>query len=187
MNLAYQGTHVLELISAFNGGARPTAVFGQVAGAEGLKGTKGHFAPDECVASITYDDGTRAQILCGADAPYVGGSTVSKHKRVAVYGTRGLVHWTMHGWERTSPDGGLDKGTHNYPDEDILGQAGLTEAVFDWLEDETADHPTSLDASLVQFNVILGIYMSALKRVPMALPVDAEPRLIDALKAGLAV
>ncbi|NOZ28967.1 MAG: Gfo/Idh/MocA family oxidoreductase [Chloroflexi bacterium] len=185
MNLAYQGTHILELISAFNGGARPIAVFGQVAGAEGLKGTKGHYAPDQCVASIAFANGVRAQLLCGKNAPAVREGPVHTHKRIAVYGTRGLVHWTMKGWERTGADGTLEQGFHNYADEDILGQAGLTEAVFDWLEDESRVHPTNLAASLIQFNIILGIYMSALHHQLISLPVDPEPHLIDALKARL--
>ena len=187
MNLAFQGSHVLELISAFNGGPRPVAVFGQVAGAEGLAGRKGHYAPDQCVASITYEDGTRAQILCGPNAPSVGEGPIYTHKRIAVYGTRGYLQWTMKGWERAGADGTAEKGSHDYDAEDILGQAALTEAVFDWLEDETAVHPTNLEVSLVQFNVILGIYTSALHHTPVALPVDPQPRLIDALNARLQV
>ena len=93
----------------------------------------------------------------------------------------------MKGWERAGADGTAEKGSHDYDAEDILGQAALTEAVFDWLEDETAVHPTNLEVSLVQFNVILGIYMSALHHTPVALPVDPQPRLIDALKARLQV
>jgi len=56
----------------------------------------------------------------------------------------------MKGWEQTSPDATIEKGTQDYYGEDIIGQAGLTEAVFDWLEDESRGHPTNLETSLVQ-------------------------------------
>ena len=36
MNLAYQGTHSLQAIGAFNPIGKPTSVFGQVSGVEGL-------------------------------------------------------------------------------------------------------------------------------------------------------
>ena len=185
LNLAYQGTHILELINAFNGGARPTAVFGQVAGTEGLAGTKGHYSPDQCVASVMYENGIHTQILCGTNAPSMAEAPEYLHKRIAIYGTRGFAHWAMDGWEWTGMDGSVEKGSHAYRDEDILGQAGLTEAVFDWLEDESKVHPTTLDASLIQFNTIIGIYMSALHHQPVALPVDPEPGIIDALTTQL--
>ena len=39
MNLAYQGTHSLQAIGAFNPGGVPATVFGQVSGAKGLRET----------------------------------------------------------------------------------------------------------------------------------------------------
>lgn len=45
-----------------------------------------------------------------------------------------------------------------------LGQAALTEAMFDWLEDGSAVHPLNLDVSLQDFAVMLNIYGSALRR-----------------------
>ena len=87
MNPAYQGTHALQAISAFNPGAAPVAVFGQVSGADGLAETpRHHYAPDECTGIIDYDKGVSALLRCGAVAPRVipGGST-NVHKRIAVY------------------------------------------------------------------------------------------------------
>ena len=182
MNLSFQGTHALELISAFNAGAKPMTVFGQVAGTDGLEGRNGHYAPDQCSAVIAYENGIRAQFQCGTNAPSVKEGTVNTHKRIAVYGTGGFIYWTMNGWERTGPNGSLEQGDHNYADEDILGQAGLTEAMFDWLEDDAKIHPTNLDASLTQFNVVLAIYMSALNHTPITLPVKPEPKLIEKLE-----
>jgi len=185
MNLAYQGTHLLELICAHYDGARPVEVFGQAAGAEGLAGRRGHFAPDQCLASLRFDNGRDALLRCGTNAPEVLPERVSQHKRAAIYGTGGLAAWTMHGWELGRDAGGVERGTHVYAEQDILGQAGLTEAMFDWLEDDARVHPTNLAGSLVQFNAILGLYLSVLEHRPMSLPVEPAPDLIARLRAAL--
>ena len=54
-------------------------------------------------------------------------------------------------------DGGYSSGKHDYGEQDVLGQAGLTEAMFDWLDDDEKAHPTHLAQSLAEFNAILGI------------------------------
>lgn len=183
MNLAFQGTHALQAIGAFNPRGIPASVFGQVAGDDGLGDTPGrHYAPDHCLASILYDNGVRAQLACGAHAPQVGREGIHTHKRVAVHGTRGFVHWTMWGWQ-VGRDGRLDGGQHEYPDEDILGQAGLTESMFDWIEaGDGAEHPLELANALVDFNIILGLYISAMTHAPVALPVSPAPDLIEVLR-----
>lgn len=185
MNLAYQGTHALQAIGAFTQGGWPLDVFGQVAGANGLaENVKRHYAPDECLASINYDNGINAVLRCGDNAPRVGDGPINHHKRIAVYGTRGYVHWTMWGWE-TNIDGSLDSGGHEYPDEDILGQAAMTEAMFDWLEDDRAVHALNLESALSDFSVILGLYMSALRHQVVPLPVQPENDLIASLRTAL--
>jgi predicted dehydrogenase len=186
MNMAFQGTHILQSIGAFNPGGAPTSVFAQAAGGAGLQeNTRRHYAPDETLAVIGYDNGVRAVLHCGAGAPMVIDDPIThKHKRIAVYGRRGYVQWTMWSWE-TSCDGVLDGGTHLYADEDIVGQAAMTEAMFDWLLDEGRVHPLNLDAALRDFNVLLGAYMSALHRQPITLPVEPEQNLLAALREEL--
>jgi predicted dehydrogenase len=185
MNLAYQGTHSLQAIAAFNPDGEPTSVFGQVSGADGLReNAKGHYAPDHCLAGIRYDNGVSALLRCGPSAPQVGDGTINTHKRVAVYGTRGYVLWTMWSWEMNC-DGVIDSGAHQYPEEDILGQAAMTEAMFDWLLDDEVVHSLNLDAALQDFNVILGTYMSALRHQPIALPVEPDAHLVEALRERL--
>jgi len=188
MNLAYQGTHSLQAIGAFLPGATPISVFGQVSGGAGLRETRGrHYAPDQSLAAITYDNGVHATLQCGANAVKVRADDdrIHTHKRIAVYGSRGYVSWTMWSWE-TLIDGVHEGGAHEYPDEDILGQAGLTEAMFDWLEDEQAAHPLNLTLALRDFNVVLGMYMSALNHTVVDLPVEPERDLIDKLRRALA-
>ena len=163
----------------------PINVFGQVAGANGLaENVKQHYAPDQCLASINYDNSLNAVLRCGENAPRVGDRPVHQHKRIAVYGTRGHVLWTMWGWE-TLVDGRRESGEYQYPDEDILGQAAMTEAMFDWLQDDNMVHALNLESALSDFSVILGIYQSALNHRVVNLPVEPEDGLIDKLRTAL--
>lgn len=185
MNLAYQGTHSLQAIGAFNP-ALPTTVLGQVAGASGLQpDAKAHYAPDQSLAAIEYGNGVQASLRCGDNAPRVpGGSTISQHKRIAVYGTAGYLHWTMWGWE-TFIKGVYDSGAHAYREQDILGQAAMCEAMIDWLEDDNAVHPLNLHNALLDFNVILALYASALNHRVVELPYAPETQLIQKLRNAL--
>ena len=185
MNLAYQGTHSLQAIGAFNP-ATPTTVFGQVSGAAGLQpNVKKHYAPDQSLAAVEYDNGVQATLRCGENAPRVPrGDLIYQHKRIAVYGMKGYIHWTMWGWEAFI-DGAYDSGDHEYPEEDVLGQAAMTEAMFDWLEDESAAHPLNLDRALVDFNVILALYASSLNHKVVELPYEPEANLVPKLRDAL--
>jgi len=88
-----QGVHVLELAHSYNGFAAPTCVFGQVSGHKNLDGRQP--APDLAEAAIEFENGVRAQMVCGTVAPRANDSeSIYAHKRIAVYGTRGYVHWT---------------------------------------------------------------------------------------------
>jgi len=187
MNMAYQGTHTLQAIAAFNPGATPVQIMGQVAGVEGLVETpKQHFAPAETLSAITYDNGVSALLRCGPNAPQVlpGDERVHVHKRVAVYGNRGHVAWSMWNWE-TNIDGTVERGEHDYFAEDILGQAAMTEAMFDWLEDDDAVHPLHLDAALQDFHIVLKTYMSALNQRSYTLAEPFQPDLIATLRRQL--
>ena len=106
-------------------------------------------------------------------------------ERISVYGTRGFVQWTMISWERSTPEGGHESGTHDYGEQDVLGQAGLTDAAFDWVKDPNNLHPTRLERALVKFNIILGVYASALQNAPISLPFEPPDGLMDALKSRL--
>ena len=171
-----QGVHVLELAQSHNGFAAPKSVFGNVSGPNNIPTHQP--SPDVAEAAIEFENGVRAQLLCGAVAP-------SDYKRISVYGTRGLVQWTMVSWERSTPEGGHESGTHDYGEEDVLGQAGLTDAAFDWVKDETKLHPTRLENALAKFNIILGVYASALQNAPISLPFEPPDGLMDALKSRL--
>ncbi|HID55584.1 TPA: Gfo/Idh/MocA family oxidoreductase [Candidatus Poribacteria bacterium] len=183
LNLLGQGTHILELLFSFNGHTPATSVFGQVSGDKGLY--TNHPAPDMAEAVITFENGARGVILCGHNAPRVDERGEShRHKRISVYGTRGFIQWQMNFWERGTPEG-YESGEKSYGAEDVLGQAALTDAAFEWLEDEDRPHPTRLELALQQFNVILGLYASALERRPVELPYKPEGNFLDRLKENL--
>ena len=180
-----QGVHVLELAHSYNGFCAPTSILGQVSGGKNL--TSRQPAPDIAEASINFANGARGQLVCGAWAPIATKQeSIFHHKRISVYGTRGFVQWTMWWWERLTPEKGYERGEHNYGVEDDLAQSRLTEACFDWLQDEKKPHPLRLEMNLVQFNAILGIYVSALRRAPVDLPFEPPDGLEAQLKAQLA-
>ncbi len=187
MNMAYQGTHVLQSIAAFHPLGVPSAVFAQVSGPNGLQASRrNHYAPDATAATIRYEDGVSALLRCGTNGAYVlaDDERVNVHKQLTVFGAEGHVHWSMWGWE-TLVRGRRERGDHNYPDEDILGQAAMTEAAFDWLEDDSQLHPLNLDAALRDFHIVLKAYMSALQRKEETLASELQPGLIDALRKAL--
>ena len=180
-----QGPHVLQLVSSYIDNSRPVKVFGQVSGGEHLDSAQP--SPDHATASITYANGVRALVTFGTrGSPEISDhESVFLHKRVRVFGKRGFVHWWMFGWERNIPTDGYSRGEHEYGEQDLLGQAGLTEAMFDWLDDDEKVHPTHLEQSLAEFNAILGIYHSALTHEPVELPFDPPDGLIESLKTLL--
>jgi hypothetical protein len=91
----------------------------------------------------------------------------------------------MEGWERKLKDGNYERGDKSYREEDLLGQKGLTDATFDWLEDDAKPHPNRLDVSLTEFRVILAIFQSVVERAPVYLPSEPPEGLLDALRTAL--
>ena len=180
-----QGVHVLELAHSYNGFAAFTKVFGQVS--DGAEIDSHQPSPGMAEATLNFANGVHGMIVCGAAAPFATENMQNRygHKRAAVYGTAGFVHWTMGGWERRTVEGGYESGSHDYGTEDNLAQGSLTEAVFDWLQDDAKPHPTRLTHSLEQFNVILGLYTSALTSAPVDLPCEPPDGLLAALKERL--
>jgi predicted dehydrogenase len=176
-----QGVHVLDLIFAFNGYAPARTVFGASSGYDDINGF--HPSPRTAETFITFDNGVRALLQAGAGAPEFIEGPDWMHKRIAVYGTHGFRHWWMSGFERSLPDGSVEKGGNDYGAQDVLGQANLTNAVLEWLDDEANVAPTNLTASLDEWLVILAGYLSTIEARPVALPFDPPDDLLERFRA----
>ena len=78
---------------------------------------------------------------------------------ISVYASlvnKGFVHWRFESWERNLPGSGYEGGDLSYGAQDVIAQGGLTDAVFDWLDDESKEHPTHLKQSLAGIQPIVG-------------------------------
>ena len=176
-----QGVHVMDLMFAFNNYAPVQTVFGQSSGYDDINGT--HPSPRTAETMITFANGTRAMLQAGEGAPEFIEGPSWMHKRIAVYGTHGFRHWWMSGYEKSLPDGTVEKAEQVYADQDIVGQAGLTNAMFDWIEDDAKPAPTNLSTSLDEWLVLLGGYLSTLESRPVDMPFDPPDDLLDQFKA----
>ncbi|MDP6113773.1 MAG: Gfo/Idh/MocA family oxidoreductase [Planctomycetota bacterium] len=181
LNLAGQGTHILNLVLAFNGGERPDLVFGNVSGKGELESH--HPAPEMAVAQINFPNRVRCLMANGNNAVAADDEEAKHmHKRIAVYGTHGFVHWKMNAWERSTTETDIEKGEKSYGEEDDLGQAAMTDAMFDWLEDDGRPHANRLETSLAETNTVLGLYSSAIHGKPVELPYSSDEHLLEGLR-----
>ncbi len=175
--LSGQGVHVLDLMFAFAGYPGVQTIFAACSGYDDINGT--HPSPRTTAALLTFRNGMRGALQSGAGAPMFDPKAPTwAHKRIAIYGTHGFRHWWMHGWEKGLRNGTVKQGVHQYGDQDILGQAGLTNAMFDWLEDDRKPSPTNLTTALDEWLVILGAYLSAIEKRPVDLPFDPPADLL---------
>ncbi len=184
---AEQGGHVLQLVSSYIDDAHPIRVLGQIAGSEHLNSPAGHPSPTHAAAQVLYENGVHVSIAFGTEMAQMASDDpgIYGHKRVFVVGTKGFVHWRFSSWERSTLEGGYEGGPLNYGEQDVVAQANFTEAIFDWLEDENQVHPTHLKQSLVENNLILGMYHSGLTNEIVDLPFDPPDGLMDALREKL--
>ncbi|MDE0637053.1 MAG: Gfo/Idh/MocA family oxidoreductase [Candidatus Poribacteria bacterium] len=180
-----QAPHVLQLVSSYIDNSRPVRVLGQIAGREQLDSAQP--SPMHAAGQAIYENGLHVSLAFGTGMGTLaseGGGTVT-HKRVFVVGTKGFVHWRFSSWERSTHEGGYEGGPLNYGEQDIQAQGNLTEAAFDWLDDEKNEHPTHLKQSLAEFNLLLGIYYSGITNQIIDLPFDPPDGLMASLKEHL--
>ena len=180
-----QGPHVLQLVSSYIDNSRPVSVLGQVSGGERLDSDEP--SPQHTAAHVLYENGIHVSFAFGTEM----GVKVSdrpanfRHKRVFVVGTKGFIHWRFSSWERLTQNGGYETGHLSYPDQDVKAQGNLTEAVFEWLDDENKVHVTHLKQSLAEFNLLLGMYYSGITNQIIDLPFDPPNGLVDLLREKL--
>ena len=183
---AEQGGHVLQLVSSYIDNSRPVRVLGQISGKEDLT-TASHPAPTHTVGHVLYENGLHVSLAFGTGMAQKASDDqgIYGHKRVFVAGTKGFVHWRFSSWERSTFKGGYESGTLNYGEQDVVAQANFTEAIFDWLDDEQNVHPTHLKQSLIENNLILGMYYSGITNEIIELPFEPPDGLMDLLREKL--
>ena len=190
---AEQGGHILQLVSSYIDNSRPVRVLGQISGNEHLTATHPsptaatHPSPTHVIGHVLYENDLHASLAFGTEMAQKASDTqgIYDHKRVFVVGTKGFVHWRFSSWERATLDGGYEGGPLNYREQDVIAQANFTEAIFDWLDDENNVHPTHLKQSLVESNIILGMYQSGLTNEIIELPFEPPDGLMDAFREKL--
>ena len=180
-----QGPHVLQLVSSYIDNSRPVRVLGQISGREHLNSAQP--SPMHAAAHVLYENGLHVSVAFGQGVGTMASDNqgIYCHKRVFVVGTKGFVHWRFSSWERVTQDGGYEGGPLNYGEQDVQAQGNLTEAVFDWLDDENKVHPTHLKQSLAEFNLLLGTYYSGITSKIIDLPFEPPDSLMDSLREKL--
>ncbi len=183
---AEQGAHVLQLVSSYIDNLRPVRILGQIAGSENLN-FDSHPSPLHAVGHVLYENGLHVSLAFGTEMAQMVSDNqgIYGHKRVFVVGTKGFVHWRFSSWERATLEDGYEGGQLNYGEQDVVAQANFTEAIFDWLDDESNVHPTHLKQSLAEFNLILGMYYSGITNEIIELPFEPPNELMDSLREKL--
>jgi predicted dehydrogenase len=188
MNIAAQGTHIIDWAMSLNYDLWVRRVFGGVSGAGTMEGYP-YPAPDATVAQVVFTNGVNGVWTTGLAAPNaVDDDAIYRHCRVAAHAEKGRVLFEEFGkWEIVSPDG--SQGGHSAPEtwakNNDIAQAGLTNAMFDWLEDDTKPVETNLKVALHQWNAVLGVYASALFHQPIDIPFEPPDNLFQELKTAL--
>lgn len=180
-----QGPHVLQLVSSYIDNSRPERVMGQIAGRDHLESAQP--SPMHAAAQVIYQNGLHVSLAFGQGMGTMASDDqgIYCHKRVFVVGTKGFIHWRFSSWERSTHDDGYEGGPLSYGEQDVLAQGNLTEALFDWLDDEKKEHPTHLKQSLAEFNLLLGMYYSGITNEMIDLPFDPPDGLMDMLREKL--
>lgn len=188
MTISGQGTHMLDYAMSLNEDSPVVRVFGAASGAEKMVGY--HPGPDTTVGQVVFANGVYGMWNNGYTAPTAGdGDTVWQHCRVAAYAERGHVLWEeFRNWEIALPEG-VERAYQGDSDHWMAGnhaaQAALTEAMFDWIEDDDRPAGTNLKLGLHQWQVVLALYASALWRKPVELPFDPPDDLFPQLAQAL--
>jgi predicted dehydrogenase len=191
--LSQLGTHLIDYMIWFNGGERIDWVDGLSHGTAMLSDS--HPSPDVTFGQLKFRNGVRGIIECGALAPHnIPGDAPFRSQgfwfdnSVTIYGTHGYARVvTGGGWRAfTRYSGGevlSGDGTFNPSYEQPLYLRDLA----DWLDDPKRVHPCNGDVTYHGFEASMALYVSALERRKVDLPLNVLPEgsLIERLRAEL--
>lgn len=190
MNVAGQGTHVLDYGLSLVGDAEVFRVTGAAFGTESFDDA--HSGPDGLVGFLELEGGVTATMVLGPTAPRVGSDPTVEwmHVRVAASGSRGRVEYREFGdWWVAGPnhyesgDCGSDEERRSSNHE---AQSLFHKDLVAWARGEGPEIGTSLANALRQWKVILALYDSALRRQPVTVAEFNPSRsLVDDLRSEL--
>ncbi len=189
MNISAQGTHIIDWAMFLNGGSPIVQVFGNASGTELLESD--YPAPDTTSCQVLFENGVCGLWNTGYTSPRVINDSASyKHCRIAAYTDTGHVRFEEFGtWEihcpKLSEYSAFPTTPETWHTHNARAQAGLTDAMFDWIEDDTRPVETNLKLALHQFNAVLGIYESAISHKPIDIPFEPSTDLDFRLREAL--
>jgi predicted dehydrogenase len=176
-----QGVHGLDWAMSLNEDSPPVRIFGTASGAQSLDDPR-HPSPETSTAQIVFANGVTGYWTNGYTAQRVlDDPAYYKHGRVAGYATRGHVLFEEFGnWEIVSTSHADSGHADNlgWMHGNHLAQANLTMGMFSWLEGGVPVG-TNLNNALTQWNAVLGLYASTVRRMPIDLPFEPSDDLWD--------
>lgn len=188
-NLLEQGTHLVDMLMHFNGHAPLEWVMGQIDDLSGLAKT-GASAPDSAIAELAFANGVRALLEVGNVGPnYPGETNKWHHFGITAIGDRGMATITLN---RTLEVIRFDEGTRNvepssWDEHFVAAIAAHLDDVARYVANPAVGHSSDLANSLLSFEALMGIYVSALRGGRVTFPTQFDDSLVDQLaaKAGL--
>ncbi len=175
-------THMIDYMRWYNGNAEAEWVMGQAAGKG--KFNDNHPSPDYIAGIIQFSNGVRGYVETGAGAPDVPEVDYWWRKcRIGAQGTDGFAEvLTGGGWRAVTKNGIFSgEGCMNY-DNDM---PPYIDEIADWLDDDSAVHPCCGENAYKGFEIAMGICRSVVQRGQIALPLEAGPAELEALKIVL--
>jgi predicted dehydrogenase len=191
--LGEAGTHLMDYLLYYNPGSRIQWVVAQAVGTRML--SENHPSADFVVATMAFDNGVRGIFECGAWAPhFIPGANPLKtmdfwtDSSILVLGTHGYAQVINgNGWRSfTKSSQGERHSGDGYFDPEYQQPLYIRD-LADWLDGRIAEHPCNLEITYHGFEATMALYLSALDRRRITLPLVEIPSslLIERLRKEL--
>ena len=189
-NLLEQGTHLVDMLLHCSGNIPIDWVMGQIDDLDGLA-KEGASAPDSAVAELAFANGARALLEIGRVGPdYPGETNKWQQFGLTAVGDGGMATISLNRVLEVIPFDGSARTVEpsSWDQHYVAALAAHLDDVARYVADPAVGHISDLDTSLRSFEILMGIYASALDggrvRFPASFGDDLVRRLLA--KAGLA-
>jgi len=185
-NILSMGPHIIDLLQLFVDDATPDTIW---ACADGMNGHEyGHPAPARVLARYVYPNGVTAYLEDADDAVCTPFETAFwQHLRLDIWGTKGRAWYVQnHDWGY-HVNGEADPFAEavTWRDEDAVGQRLFTQAMGEWLLDDSRLHGNCLANSLTQFRMIMATLLSTHLRRPVSMDEDIPADIVQQVEQAL--